>query len=356
MDVKLLLDKMKQLDASDLHLVTGIPPAYRVNGELQFSQENEVLTPEKIESIVRVMLSDKQWAVLQEKKDLDFSYGISGVGRFRINIHYQRGSLAAAIRLISYDIPSLEDLGLPKSIREFCLRHRGLILVTGPTGSGKSTTLASMIDIINRTRSAHIIIVEDPIEYLHSHKKSIVEQREIGGDSGSFADSLKYSLRQDPDVIMIGEMRDLETISTALTAAETGHLVFGTLHTPDAPGAIDRIIDVFPPYQQSQIRLQLSTSLVAVVAQTLLPKLNNTGRVPAVEILVGTPAVGNLIRSSKTHQLYNIMQTSSQIGMQTMDQALINLVKNKLISKESAIQRARDARMIKESLRSAGIT
>ncbi len=350
MDIKSLLKRMKQIGASDLHLVTGIPPAFRINGNLKFSKEDEVLTPEKIESVVRFLLNEKQWALLKEKKDLDFSYGISGIGRFRINIHYQRGSLAAAIRLIPYDIPSLEELNLPDVIEKLCLKDRGLILVTGPTGSGKSTTLAAMIDIINRRRSAHIIIIEDPIEYLHSHKKSVVEQREIGGDSNSFADSLKYCLRQDPDVIMIGEMRDLETISTALTAAETGHLVMGTLHTPDAPGAIDRIIDVFPPYQQSQIRLQLSTCLVAVIAQTLIPRADNNGRVPAVEILIGTPAVGNLIRSSKTHQLYNIMQTSLDIGMQTIDQSLLYLVRNKLITKEVALQRARDPRMLEEAL------
>ena len=352
MEMRNLLEKMKQIGASDLHLVSGVPPTFRVDGALRFSEEDEVLKPEKIKSLIYSMLDPKQRLLFEERKDLDFSYGISGIGRFRVNVHYQRGSIAASIRLIPYNIPSIKELNLPPVLEELCLKDRGLILVTGPTGSGKSTTLASMIDIINTTRPVHIIIIEDPIEYLHSHKKGVVEQREVGGDTLSFATSLKYCLRQDPDVIMIGEMRDLETISTAITAAETGHLVMATLHTPDAPGAIDRIIDVFPPYQQSQIRLQLSTTLVAVIAQTLIPKANGKGRVPAVEVLIGTPAVGNLIRSGKSHQLYNIMQTSVQIGMQTMDQSLINLVKKKLISREEALRRARDIRMVEEALRS----
>ncbi len=352
MEMRSLLEKMKQIGASDLHLVSGVPPTFRVDGALQFSEGDEILKPEGIKSLIYSMLDSKQRLLFEERKDLDFSYGISGIGRFRVNVHYQRGSIAASIRLIPYNIPSIKELNLPPVLEELCLKDRGLILVTGPTGSGKSTTLASMIDIINSTRPVHIIIIEDPIEYLHSHKKGVVEQREVGGDTLSFATSLKYCLRQDPDVIMIGEMRDLETISTAITAAETGHLVMATLHTPDAPGAIDRIIDVFPPYQQSQIRLQLSTTLVAVIAQTLIPRANGKGRVPAVEVLIGTPAVGNLVRSGKSHQLYNIMQTSGQIGMQTMDQSLISLVKKKLISREEALRRARDVRMVEEALRS----
>ncbi|HDN84617.1 MAG TPA: type IV pilus twitching motility protein PilT [Candidatus Aerophobetes bacterium] len=349
MDMDSLLRKMKEKKASDLHLVSGVPPAFRINGELRFL-DRDVLSSEKIKSLVYPLMGEKQRVIFEREKDLDFSYGISGVGRFRINVHYQRSSIAAAIRLIPYSIPSLEELNLPSIIGQLCLKDKGLILVTGPTGSGKSTTLASMINIINQTKPVHIVIIEDPIEYLHSHKKGIVEQREVGGDTVSFANSLKYCLRQDPDVIMIGEMRDLETISTAITAAETGHLVMATLHTPNAPGAIDRIVDVFPPYQQPQIRLQLSTTLIAIIAQILIPRMDNTGRIPAVELLISTPAVSNLIRSGKTHQLYNTMQTGSQVGMQTMDQSLINLVKKRLISKEDALSRARDARLVKESL------
>jgi len=348
-----LLEKMKEMGASDLHIVAGRPPTFRVNGELKFV-DTKPLNPEGVKSLIYPLLDDNRRAIFEEKKDIDFSYGISGMGRFRINVHYQRGSIAAAIRLIPYKVPSLGELNLPSVIEKICLKDKGLILVTGPTGSGKSTTLASMIDIINQTKAVHIIIIEDPIEYLHSHKKSVVEQREVGEDALSFATSLKYCLRQDPDVIMIGEMRDLETISTAITAAETGHLVMATLHTPDAPGAIDRIIDVFPPYQQSQVRTQLSTSLVAVIAQILIPKLGGDGRVPAVEILIGTPAVANLIRSGKSHQLYNIMQTGSQVGMQTMDQSLVSLIRKKLISKEDALARARDPHYIEESLKKAG--
>ena len=289
--------------------------------------------------------------IVERKKDFDFSHGISGMGRFRINVHYQRGSVAAAVRRIPYQVPSLKELGLPIIIGDLLLKEKGLILVTGPTGSGKSTTLASMVDIINQTKAVHIMIIDDPIEYLHSQKKSVVEQREIGGDSRSFATSLKYCLRQDPDVIMVGEMWDLETISTAVTAAETGHLVMATLHTPDAPGAIDRIIDVFPPYQQSQIRVQLAGVLIAVVAQTLIPMQKGKGRVPGIEILIGTPAVANLIRTAKSHQLYNIMQTGSRVGMQTMDQALVSLIRKGLITEEEARFRARDFNFIQESLR-----
>ena len=353
MEIRLLLEEMKRMKASDLHLVAGVPPAFRVNGEIKYIGDHS-LSPKEVKSIIYSLLDENQQIIFEKKKDLDFSYGVSGMGRFRVNVHYQRGSIAAAIRMIPYDIPSLKELNLPLVIERLCLKEKGFILVTGPTGSGKSTTLASMIDIINRTKCVHIIIIEDPIEYLHSHKKSVVEQREIGGDALSFATSLKYCLRQDPDVIMIGEMRDLETISTAVTAAETGHLVMATLHTPDAPGAIDRITDVFPPYQQSQIRTQLSAILVAVIAQTLIPRQDGNGRVPAVEILIGTPAVANLIRSGKSHQLYNIMQTGSQIGMQTMDQSLVSLVRRKLITKEEALIRARDPRFIEESLRRLG--
>lgn len=354
MQILPLLEKMIKIGASDLHLVAGLPPAFRVNGELKLEESNP-LYPEDVKSLLYSLLDEERRNFFEKKRDFDFSYGISGLGRFRINLHHQRGSVAAAIRLIPYTIPSLKELNLPLVIEKLCLKEKGLILVTGPTGSGKSTTLAAMIDIINKTRSAHIITIEDPIEYLHSHKKSVVEQREIGSDAVSFPTALKFCLRQDPDVIMIGEMRDLETISTAITAAETGHLVMATLHTPDAPGAVDRIIDVFPPYQQSQIRTQLASTLVAVIAQTLIPKDNGEGRVPAVEILIGTPAVANLIRSGKSHQLYNIMQTSSQLGMQTMDQSLVSLVRKRLIGRETALNKAKDTNFVEESLRKMNI-
>ncbi len=353
MEIKFLLKKMREIEASDLHLVAGVPPSFRVDGLLKPEGE-EILNSEKIKSIIYPLMNEERQSTFERKKDFDFSHGISGMGRFRINVHYQRGSVAAAIRRIPYQVPSLKELGLPIIIGDLPLKEKGLILVTGPTGSGKSTTLASMVDIVNQTKALHIMIIEDPIEYLHSHKKSVVEQREIGGDARSFASSLKYCLRQDPDVIMVGEMRDLETISTAVTAAETGHLVLATLHTPDAPGAIDRIIDVFPPYQQSQIRVQLAGVLIAVVAQTLVPMQKGKGRVPGIEILIGTPAVANLIRTAKSHQLYNIMQTSSRMGMQTMDQSLISLIRKGLIAVEEARFRARDFNFIQESLRKRG--
>ncbi len=350
MDSESLFKKMKEKGASDLHLITGIPPAFRINGFLKFTDGGK-LDPAKTKSLAYSLMTETQRKDFEEKRDLDFSYGVPGVGRFRVNVHYQRSSIACAIRLIPDAIPSLSELNLPSILSKLCIKDSGLILVTGPTGCGKSTTLASMINIINEKRSVHIIIIEDPIEYLHPHKKGIVEQREIGSDTLSFASSLKYCLRQDPDVILIGEMRDLETISTAITAAETGHLILATLHTPDAPGAIDRIIDVFPSHQQNQIRMQLSSSLIAVITQNLIPREDKIGRVPAEEMLIGTPAVGNLIRSGKSHQLYTVMQTGYQFGMRTMDQSLKNLIKRGIISLNSALQRARDPRTLRELLR-----
>ncbi len=350
MDTDSLFKGMKDREASDLHLVTGVPPVFRINGSLEFT-DGEKLDPEGVKSLVYSLMTETQRKNFEKKRDLDFSYGVPGLGRFRINVHYQRSSIACAIRLIPDTIPSLSELHLPSILGKLCIKDNGLILVTGPTGCGKSTTLASMVDIINEKRSVHIIIIEDPIEYLHPHKKSIVEQREVGSDALSFASSLKYCLRQDPDVILIGEMRDLETISTAITAAETGHLILATLHTSDAPAAIDRIVDVFPPYQQAQIRMQLSSSLIAVITQSLIPREGKAGRIPAVEILIGTPAVGNLIRGGKTHQLYTVIQTGSQFGMQTMDQSLKNLVKRGIISLNTALRRARDPKAFMESMR-----
>ena len=353
MEIRSLLERMKEIEASDLHLVVGVPPTFRVNGELRF-KEDKVLDPDTVRSLVYSLLNEDQQRIFEKEKDFDFSYGIPQVGRFRINVHNQKGSTAASIRLIPYSIPSREELSLPLIIEELCVKEKGLILVTGPTGMGKSTTLACMVDIINQTKAVHIVTIEDPIEYLHTHKKSVVEQREMGLDALSFAASLRYCLRQDPDVILVGEMRDLETITTAITAAETGHLVMATLHTPDAPGAIDRIVDVFPPYQQSQVKTQLAATLVAVLAQVLIPKRDGKGRVPSVEILIGTPAVANLIRTGKTYQLYTTMQTSSQEGMQTMDQSLVTQVRRKMISREDALIRARDPSFIAESLRKSG--
>lgn len=340
-DMYSLLRQMKEKGASDLHIVAGSPPIFRVDGYLRV-EEGEKLTPEQSKLLIYSLMDREQQRRFEEGYELDFSLGIPRAGRFRINAHFQRGSIAGAIRRIPYSVPSISELHLPPILEELALKEKGLILVTGPTGCGKSTTLATIVEIINNKKAVHIITVEDPIEYLHSHKKSIVEQKEVGTDTLSFANSLKYSLRQDPDVILVGEMRDLETIATTLTAAETGHLVLATLHTPDAPQAIDRIVDVFSPHQQSQIRLQLSISLEAVITQKLLPQKIGKGRVPAVEILIATPAVRNLIRSGKTHQLYTTMETGAQFGMKTMDYALRDLVKEDYVDLSLALKLARD--------------
>ncbi|TKJ45191.1 type IV pili twitching motility protein PilT [Candidatus Aerophobetes bacterium Ae_b3b] len=349
MDVYNLLKEMKEKDASDLHIISGIAPTFRIAGELR-SWSGEKITPEQSKSLIYSLMTEEQKSEFKKKCELDFSLTMEGIGRFRINAHFQQRSVAAAIRLIPDRILSLSALNLPSILADLALRQKGLILVTGPAGCGKSTTLATMVEIINEKRSAHIIIVEDPIEYVHCHRKSLIEQREVGADTLSFSGSLRHSLRQDPDVILIGEMRDLDTIAIAITAAETGHLVLSTLHTPDAPQAIDRIVDVFPPYQQSQIKMQLSGTLQGIIAQILLPRKNGEGRVPAVELLIATPAVRNLIRIEKTHQLYTLMQTGAQFGMQTMDQSLKNLVKRGLISFETALSRARDPKGFQESL------
>jgi len=350
MNMYSLLKEMKEIGASDLHIVPGVSPVFRVNGELRLS-ENEKITPERSKSLIYSLMTEGQREKFEKYREMDFSFGISGIGRFRINVHYQRRSVACAIRLIPYNIPSLSDLNLPPILADLALKEKGLILVTGPTGCGKSTTLAAMVEIINEKRACHIITIEDPIEYLHSHKRSVVEQREVGEDTLSFASALKYALREDPDVILIGEMRDLETIATAITAAETGHLILATLHTPDAPQAIDRVIDVFPPYQQPQVRTQLSSSLQAIISQRLLPRRDGKGRIPAVELLITTSAVSNLIRSDKIYQLYTTMETGSKFGMQTMDQALRDLVKGGQISLSVALRAARDPKNLRESLR-----
>jgi len=332
--------KLLEDDASDLHITTGLPPVIRIHGKLMPLTEYPKLTPNDTKEMIYGILTQNQREKLERNLEFDFSYGIPGKARFRVNIYYQRDSLGAAFRVIPVKIKNIEELGLPMSLENITDKVRGFIVVTGPTGSGKTTTLAALIDKINETRSEHIITVEDPIEFLHRHKKCMVNQREVGSDTKSFANALKYVLRQDPDVIMIGEMRDLETIQAALTAAETGHLVFATLHTQDAPQTIDRIIDVFPPYQQQQIRIQLAGTLQGIVAQQLLPTKDDKGRVAAVELLVPTSGVRNMIREAKTHQIYNSMQTGQKYGMITMDQSLADLYRRGIITLETAINKA----------------
>jgi len=326
-----LLQMAVSNNASDLHLTVGVPPVMRIYGKLVFS-EMEILTPESTKLLASEILSDAQKDLLEKEGQIDLSLSLAHIGRFRVNVFKQRGSIGLAIRLIPFEIPTFEELNLPPIIKTLAEQESGFILVTGPAGSGKSTTLASMINYINSQRSCHIITLEDPIEFLHKHKKSIVNQREIKADSKSFSAALRAALRQDPDVILVGEMRDLETISTALTAAETGHLVISTLHTDSAPQAIDRIIDVFPPHQQQQVRIQLANTLVGVVAQKLMPRADKHGLVPAVEVMIATPAIKNLIREGKTHQIYSSIQTGGKYGMQTMESSISDLYARGLIS------------------------
>jgi twitching motility protein PilT len=332
-----LLGSMLGWDASDLHLTAGSPPAIRVRGEIRPVADLPSLTEEDTQQLLYRIRSTEQQTRLEIERQIDVSYAVPGIARFRVNVFFRQGTIGAAFRLIPQAIKSLEELGLPVSLHELTERPRGLVLVTGPTGSGKSTTLASLIDEINRTRSAHILTIEDPIEFIHPHRRCIVNQREIGTDAPGFAEALRAALRQDPDVILLGEMRDLETISTALTAAETGHLVFGTLHTRGAAGTIDRIIDVFPAGQQSQVRTQIAGALQAVVTQALLPTADGQGRVAPVEILLPDDAVRNLIRQGKVEQIYSIMQTGTSRGMQTMEQSLCELVLRGTITTEVAL-------------------
>ncbi len=326
-----ILKGAKEQKASDIHFVVGKPPMFRIHGKLH-EHGSDKLVPDTVKELVYSILNEEQRIKFELEKELDFSFGVKDMGRFRANIHYQRDTIAAALRAINTTVPSMKELGLPKVLKSFTEYKNGLVLVTGPTGSGKSTTLATMVDEINRTKYEHIITIEDPIEYLHRHDKCLVEQREIGSDTSSFALALRYALRQDPDVILIGEMRDLETIEAALTAAETGHLVFGTLHTRDASSTVDRIVDAFPHEQQQQIRLQLSNSLRGIVSQQLIPNKNGSGMELAYEILVGTPAIGNLIREAKSHQIYSMIQTGGKYGMVTMDAILKELFESGKIS------------------------
>ena len=317
--------------ASDIHLTVESPPVLRINGSM-VQLETGKLSPADLETFAYSLLNEQQAERFAEYGELDLSYSLQGVGRYRVNVFRQRGSIGVVIRLIPFVIPSPEDLGLPPVSIELAKLHKGLVLVTGPTGSGKSTTLASLINYINRTRACHIMTIEDPIEYLHRHDLSLVNQREVGQDTQSFSNALRAVLRQDPDVILVGEMRDLETIATAVTAAETGHLVLSTLHTNDATQSVDRMIDVFPTDQQQQIRIQLAAVLQGIISQQLLPRADHKGRVAAIEVMLATPAVRSLIREGKTHQLPTVIQTNAKLGMQTMDKAIMELVQKGLVS------------------------
>jgi twitching motility protein PilT len=334
-----VLTEMVRLGASDVHFTTGAPPMVRVNGSLRPLEGAATLAPEPLRRTLFAILTQKQREKFEANLELDLSYSVRGLARFRVNIYQQRESIGAAFRVIPYEIKPLEALGVPAVVGNFAGLPRGLVLVTGPTGSGKSTTLASIVDLANRTREDHIMTVEDPIEFLHRHKKSLVNQREVGQDTHSFAAALKHVLRQDPDIILVGEMRDLETISVALTAAETGHLVFATLHTSDAAQTIDRVIDVFPAHQQEQVRTQLAGALQGVVCQTLCKRADAPGRAVATEVLVATPAIRNLVREGKTHQIYSAMQAGAKQGMHTMDQHLADLVKTGKITYEVGLEK-----------------
>ncbi len=330
-----ILHSAHEHKASDIHITAGVPPIFRINGDLK-RYGKDILTPPVIEELAKAFVPEEMWDRFKEKGELDFSYGISGVSRFRVNIYMQRGCPAIAFRVIPTSIPTIEELDLPQVLKKISQKPQGLVLVTGPTGSGKSTTLAAMIQYINQTMSKHVVTLEDPIEYLHKHGMSIIEQREVGSDTHNFANGLRAALRQDPDVILVGEMRDLETTQTAITAAETGHLVLGTLHTVNAPSTIDRIIDMFPYSQQPQIRIQLANVLVSVISQRLFPTIDKKGRKAATEILLNNSAVANLIRNEKNHQIKNVMQTSRAEGMHTLETNLLDLVRNGVISKDSA--------------------
>jgi twitching motility protein PilT len=340
LSIDALLERMVAMTASDLHITVGSPPVVRVNGTLRPLEGAEPLAPDQTHQMLYRILSTEQQKNLEVDRQIDIAHSIPGLARFRVNVYFQRGTLGAAFRLIPTEIKTLEELGIPPSLHSLTDRPRGLVLVTGPTGSGKSTTLAALIDEINRKRREHILTIEDPIEFVHRHKKCVVNQREIGPDAPTFAAALRAALRQDPDVILLGEMRDLETIATAITAAETGHLVFATLHTQSAPSTVDRIIDAFPAAQQEQIRVQLAATLEGIVTQALLPTSDGAGRVPALEVLYPDDAVRNLIRQGKVEQIYSVMQTGTGKGMQTMEQALADLTLRRIITLNAALSRS----------------
>lgn len=343
-----MLKVANERGASDLHITVGVPPKIRIDGELTDIADERIM-PADAENLIMPIIPDHVRKQLTENGESDFSYAVAGVGRYRVNVFRQRGSYACVIRIVGTRIPSPQELGLPESVVALTELKRGLVIVTGPTGSGKSTTLASLVDVINSTQNVNVITLEDPIEYLHRHNKAIVNQREIGVDSFSYTSALRAALREDPDVIMVGEMRDLDTISTAITAAETGHLVLSTLHTTGAANTIDRIIDVFPPHQQQQIRIQLAGVLESVISQQLLPKVFG-GRVAAFEVMHTNTAIKNLIRESKTHQIDNIIQTNRKLGMMMMDDAIMELYMRGEISKETALEYAQDQQNMKRKL------
>ncbi len=358
MTMRELLEEMVRRKASDLHITAGLPPQFRIDGHI-ISSNAEPLTPEMTKQLAYSILNDEQRKRFEMEKELDLSFGIKGLSRFRANVFLQRGVTTVAIRQIPFEIRTLDELGLPPVVGELATKQKGLILVTGPTGCGKSTTLAAIVDKINSERRCHIITIEDPIEYVHHHKRSIVNQREVQADTHSFAKALKYVLRQDPDVILIGEMRDLETIAAALTIAETGHLTLATLHTNSTYETINRIVDVFPEYQQSQVLAQLAFVLEGVITQQLIPRLGGKGRVLACEILVCTPAVKALIRERKIHQIYSLMQAGQKFGMQTMNQSLYKLYVTRQISLEEALGRSPDVTELEQMLsrsRTLGVT
>lgn len=355
MNITDLLQLLVESRASDLHLVTPGPPVLRIDGELVPQRQLPELSAEDIYRALAQLTDEEQRNIFAREMELDFALSLDGVGRFRANASVQRGATSLSFRVIRSRIPDFEELGLPEICKALALKEHGLVLVTGPAGSGKSTTLAAMIEYLNNQRCRRVITIEDPIEFLHQNKKCFITQREVGADTKSFAVALKHALRQDPDVLLVGEMRDLETIATVLTAAETGHLVLTTLHTPSAPQAIDRTIDVFPSHQQQQVRIQLSTTLQAAIYQTLIPKANGSGRVVAVEVMIANDAIRNLIREAKTPQMANVMQTGFQHGMQTLDQALFDLYSRGLIHVEEAILRSRDPDVAKKTFaRAAG--
>lgn len=352
-NIDTLLRIMFEKGASDLHLTVGAPPMLRIDGEMVAS-EFEKLRPDECQHVIYSILTDEQKEKFERENELDLSFGVEGIGRVRMNVYKQRGAVGAALRRIPMHILSFEELGLPPAVQEIAKFPKGLVLVTGPTGSGKSTTLASMIDWINSHKAGHIITIEDPIEFIHTHKSCIVNQREVGTDTRKFSDALKYVLRQDPDVILVGEMRDLETIEAALTIAETGHMVYGTLHTPDAVQAINRMIDVFPAHQQSQVRAQISFVLQAVVCQQLLPKSYSSGRALCAEILITNAAIRNLIREEKIHQIYSIMQTGSEYGMRTMNQSLAELYSKQLVTYNEIFARTTDPKDLQRLVQGGG--
>jgi twitching motility protein PilT len=340
----------KDLNASDIHITVGVPPTFRINGVLAPMTTMTAFTPQGTDALLQEIINPRRYREFLDRGEVDFSFSIQGVTRVRVNAFKQRGSVAFVMRLLDSIIPNFSALGMPDILNDLSHRPRGLVLVTGPTGSGKSTTLAAIIDLINREKRLHIITLEDPIEYLHRHKKCIINQREVGGDISSFGAGLRAALREDPDVILVGEMRDLETISIALTASETGHLVLATLHTSGAPETINRIIDVFPPNQQQQIRVQLASTLEGIVSQLLLPKADGSGRVPALEIMVMTPAIKNLIRDGKTYQILSQIQTGVKYGMITLDMSLRNLFRQGLIDRTEAMRCTRDPDNLKLDL------